>query len=53
MKIGRSREVLINPNVQKFACAVMILTGWFWWPRESQYRAYEKKIKAEKEAEVR
>lgn len=43
MKIGRSKQILINPNATKFACILMIVTGWFMWPKEEDYVNYEKK----------
>lgn len=49
MKIGK-REILVNPNARKFACMLAIMTGWFMWPKESDYVKYERRINAEVEA---
>jgi len=44
VQIG-NKEVLINPNVVKFACIMAIMSGFFWWPSESAYKRYENKKK--------
>jgi hypothetical protein len=50
VKIGK-REILVNPNVTKFACMLAIMTGWFMWPKESDYKKYEIKRAASAEVE--
>lgn len=40
MKIGK-REIIVNPDVKKFVCILAIVTGWFMWPKESEYVQYE------------
>lgn len=48
MKLGK-REILVNPDVKKFACILAIVTGWFMWPKESEYAKYEHKQAVEAE----
>lgn len=46
MKLGK-RTVRLNPNVKKFVCMMAIITGWYCWPKESEYKRWEAQKAAE------
>lgn len=46
MKIGK-KTILVSPNITKFGCMLAILTGWYMWPKEADYKKYEKSLEME------
>ncbi len=49
--MGKKQKILINPNITKFACMIAIITGWYMWPREAHYKAYDREMKRRQEAD--